>query len=140
MKLRNAHPLFTDEQVKAVFEFVRLSGCENLTLSVRKTNRRWGGLAFLGRRRLACRVSARPQQFPLFYRPYQYGQLKGHCYWIASPLELLVVIMAHEARHFWQHSNRYHRGYVWGGRGKYSEVDTDSYAVKMLRAWRRNRT
>ena len=137
MKLRNTHPLFTDEQIKAVFEFVRLPGCENLTLQIKPAKRLYSGRAYLGQRRLLAKAHHTPRGYPMFYRPYQYGQLRGHKYWIASALELLVVIMAHEARHFWQHAKGNHGGYIWGGRGKYSEIDTDCYAIKMLRAWRR---
>ncbi len=55
---------------------------------------------------------------------------------IGSRLEALVVVMAHELRHLWQH--RVPKGRrVWGSRGRYSERDADAYALKMLRRFRR---
>lgn len=55
---------------------------------------------------------------------------------LASQLEALVYIMAHELRHLWQ--RRVPKGRrVWGSRGQYSERDADAYAIRMLRRWRR---
>jgi hypothetical protein len=77
-------------------------------------------------------------KFPMFYHPYQYGQNKGKRWWIASRIELLVVIAAHELRHCWQSKARNKAGYAWGARGRYSEVDTEAFALRKLRDWRRS--
>jgi len=45
--------------------------------------------------------------------------------------------MAHELRHLWQAKAKNKRGYFWGGRGKFSEIDTESYAIQCLRKWRK---
>lgn len=56
--------------------------------------------------------------------------------WLRDQTEALVYLCAHELRHLWQ--GRVPRGRrVWGARGQYSERDTDAYAIRMLRAWRR---
>lgn len=58
--------------------------------------------------------------------------------YLASRLDALVYLAAHELRHLWQ--AKVTHGYrVWGARGKFSERDADAYAIKMLRAWRRGR-
>lgn len=77
------------------------------------------------------------EKFPRKLLTYQYGQLKGRRYYLASRTEALVYLIAHELRHLWQAKGKARRGYVWGSRGRYSEIDTESYAIKMLRAWRR---
>lgn len=70
----------------------------------------------LGRRRQACR-----------------GYMPGECF---TEHEDLVDIIAHELRHLWQ--RRVPRGRrVWGARGQYSERDTDAYAIRVTRRWRR---
>lgn len=51
-------------------------------------------------------------------------------------VEALVFIAAHELRHLWQAKVKRGRR-VWGARGQYSERDCDAYAIRMLRAWRR---
>lgn len=82
-------------------------------------------------------------RFPVACEPYQYAQHKGRRYIIATRLEALVYITAHELRHLWQaaqHSDkrksaplsRFH-----GGTGKFSEIDTESYAIHTLRRWRK---
>jgi hypothetical protein len=73
-----------------------------------------------------------------YYVPYQYGQHKGRKWWTSGWIERLVLIMAHELRHLWQGKTTSRRGYVWGARGRYSEVDTEAYALRKLREWRRS--
>jgi hypothetical protein len=56
--------------------------------------------------------------------------------YLATRLECLVFLAAHELRHLWQAKvKKGHR--VWGARGQYSEKDADAYAIRMLRAWRK---
>jgi hypothetical protein len=76
--------------------------------------------------------------YPFVMQPYQRGQLRGRRYYIANRLECLVWIMAHELRHLWQAKNKTRRGKAFGARGQFSEIDTESYAIRMLRAWRKH--
>jgi hypothetical protein len=55
---------------------------------------------------------------------------------IGSREEAIVVILAHELRHLWQHKVKRGRR-VWGARGQFSERDADAYALHKLREWRR---
>lgn len=83
-------------------------------------------------------------RFPCFIRPYQYAQHKGKRYWLATRTEALVYVAAHELRHLWQaaqHSDKRKSKplprFPGGGRGKLSEIDTEAFAIHMLREWRR---
>lgn len=67
---------------------------------------------------------------------YQRAQLKGRRYYVANRVECLVHVAAHEIRHLWQDKYR-HAGRYPGGRGVFSEVDTESFAIHILRAWRK---
>lgn len=72
-------------------------------------------------------------------RMVQYpGKKTAPRYWVGDRIEGLVMVMAHELRHLWQAKQRNRRGYVPMTRGKFSEVDAEGYALRMLRAWRRN--
>jgi len=82
-------------------------------------------------------------RFPCTIEPYQLAQHKGRRVVISSRNEALVYIAAHELRHLWQAARHddsrkakllplYH-----GAHGKFSEVDTESYALHMLRGWRK---
>ena len=71
------------------------------------------------------------------YIPYQYGQFKkGKTYWVYSRTELLVVIASHELMHVRQAKGKPH-GRVWGARGQYSEIETEAYAIRKLREFRK---
>lgn len=77
--------------------------------------------------------------YPLMLSPYQRGQLRGKRYYIANRIEHLVYIVAHELRHLWQaKGGSRRRGMAHGARGQFSEIDTESFAIRMLRAWRRH--
>jgi hypothetical protein len=76
--------------------------------------------------------------------PYQYKHHRGKRYVLATRAEALVYLAAHELRHLWQAAQstdrrksaplpRYH-----GSKGKFSEVDTEAFAIHMLREWRKN--
>lgn len=136
MKIRNTNNLLSIEEVRRLFEFVRLPGCEKVTIKTKNTRHTYGGRAMLSDRVLVAKVNSNPAKYPCFLEPYQYGQLKGHKYWVANPVEAMLYILAHEARHFWQHGMKNRRGYAWGSRGRYSEIDAEAYAIRMLRKWR----
>ena len=75
------------------------------------------------------------RRFPCTVAPYQYAQHKGRRYVLANRIEALVYIAAHELRHLFQAKclwPRYH-----GSKGRFSEVDTEAYAIHMLRQWRK---
>jgi len=61
------------------------------------------------------------------------GYLSYKCYGVE---EWLVHILAHEIRHHWQSKHKRRIGYK-SKRGKYSERDADTYAIKKVREWRR---
>ena len=78
---------------------------------------------------------------PILSEPYQYAQHKGRKFLVGDRIEALVYIAAHELRHMWQehgkHKNApFPEGYVRNSRGGMSEVDTEAYALHMLRRWR----
>lgn len=77
----------------------------------------------------------RADQFPAPpCAPHRAGYLPRP--WLASQVEALVYLAAHELRHLWQ--ARIPKGRrVFGARGQYSERDADAYAIRMLRQWRR---
>jgi hypothetical protein len=83
------------------------------------------------------------RRFPATVTPYQYGQHKGRRYLISNRTEALVYIAAHELRHLWQAArlcdDRKSRALMLahGAHGKFSEIDTEAFAIHMLRAWRR---
>jgi len=99
--------------------------------------------SWLGSAHQATAVKVSKRRFPAFVQPYQYAHHKGKRYVLANRIEALVYLAAHELRHLWQAArwkdNRksanlpmYH-----GSRGKFSEVDTEGFAITMLREWRR---
>lgn len=80
----------------------------------------------------------RKPSYPTQLRTYQIGQLKGRRYYIANEIEALVYLAAHELRHLWQHKTGKRRsGMAFGARGIASEIDTESFAIRKLREWRR---
>ncbi len=82
-------------------------------------------------------------RFPATITPYQYAHHKGKRYALCTRLEALVYITAHELRHLWQAAQSSDKRKsanlprYFGSRGKFSEIDTESYAIHMLRAWRK---
>lgn len=75
--------------------------------------------------------------FPCKLLTYQIGHLKGRRYWLADRIEALVYLIAHELRHLWQAKMKNKKGYYPKSRGRFSEIDTEGYAITMLRAWRK---
>jgi hypothetical protein len=126
-----------DELVWEIIRFVcppRTSG-----IHIKLHNSRWSYSGRAGGHGCLVKFNTKHLKFPSFYRPYQYGQNKGKRWWVASGTEMLVILFAHELRHCWQSLPRANRkGYAWGARGRYSEVDTEAYALRKLREWRRS--
>lgn len=82
-------------------------------------------------------VKRKRKSFPRKLRTYQIGHLKGKRYWLADQTECLVYILAHELRHLWQAKAKNKSGYYPKSRGRFSEIDTEGYAITMLRKWRK---
>jgi hypothetical protein len=75
--------------------------------------------------------------YPKRLHTYQIGHLKGRRYWIANQIEALVYVLAHELRHIWQAKMKNKKGYYPKSRGRFSEIDTEGFAITKLRAWRK---
>lgn len=71
--------------------------------------------------------------------PYTRQKLYGEGYAklrLQDPLEALVYVLGHEWRHLWQFWNP-DLPRMNGGRGVFSEVDADAYAMICLHEWRK---
>jgi hypothetical protein len=99
--------------------------------------------SWLGTAHQATAVKVSKRRFPTFVQPYQYAHHKNKRYVLRNRTEALVYLAAHELRHLWQAARlrddrksanlpMYH-----GSRGKFSEVDTEGFAITMLREYRR---
>jgi hypothetical protein len=163
MRLRNTSGL-PDQLVREVIRFVRPAGISKFDIMVKRSDKVFGGMSYS--QGSGYHMTADPfvtvrvgdaEKFPFFVRgdradhpggavtTYFDGrpakvskpQTKGYLTvgWLFGRTEALVMVMAHELRHQWQRTHS--RGRVWGARGKFSERDADAYAIRMLRAWRR---
>ncbi len=135
MKLKNYTSIYND-LLREIIRFVTPSGVTNINIQVRNSSNTNGGAAWVGGRRVGLRFET-AKRYPNFIHPYQRGQLNGKKWWCASLTERVVYIAAHELRHMWQKKAKTKAGYVWGSRGRYSEIDADSYAIRKVREWRR---
>lgn len=148
MRLSNSTTI-PNATVKAVIRAVRPSWIANFDVMLR--NKKSGrsivaGMAYTEGSAyhatpqpfIVCRV-APEGYYPALITPYQYGQHKGlngkRTRWVRDRVDALAYILAHELRHLWQ-AGKPTRGYCWGSRGQFSEVDTEAFALKMLRKWR----
>lgn len=150
MKLLNRAKISND-LIRAIIRFVRPPGIKNFTVIVSTTKRSYRGRGGYGRIRVWVNEKLK---FPRKLHTYQYGQLKarytkpdkdgcirqlkGRRYYLASLTELLIYIIAHELIHTRQGQKGALRGRVWGARGRYSEIETESYAIRKLREFRRS--
>lgn len=161
MRLRNTTDI-PNEVARQVIKFVMPSGVTNVDVMLKNSANHYGGMAYINgtsyhgnnRKLVTVRIGGEYRrtgsfkrigfpkvvrqfkQFPFMLTPYQYGQHKGRKVWIANRIEMLVYIAAHELRHIWQGKAKNKSGYAWGSRGRYSEIDTEAYALRMLRRWR----
>lgn len=129
--------------VKDILKFVTPENIKPVEFTVTVTNASYSLRGrYMGYRqpRVLARVAKRfkPHRIAL----YQDAQNKGKKLAVTSKVEALVYILAHEMRHLWQHHgsvqhSSFPTGYAKNARGRFSEVDTESYAVNRLRAWRR---
>jgi hypothetical protein len=131
---------FTRAEIAEAIRHARPAGLRHFLVEVTDTRTCLArGRAWPESNRVLVRVNRRGK-FPMTGARKGKQREKGSGYmvwpWFASDMEVLVYIMAHELRHIWQ--AQVPRGYrVWGARGQYSERDTDAYAWKCLRSYRR---
>jgi hypothetical protein len=127
--------------VRRIIRFVMPDNVDSKlpTIWVKSTSHGYAG-RYYGYRRphIVIKVG---KQFPRRLSLYQYGQNKGKRHFLASREEALVYVAAHECRHFAQQYGKHRNcafplGYVRNARGRFSEIDTEAYAVHKLRAWR----
>jgi hypothetical protein len=130
----------TEVPNELVWEIIRFVQPPATTgVRIRLHNSSWDYSGHAAGHRCLVKITPDKEIFPRFYKPYQYGPQKGKKWWVASHTEMLVILFAHELRHCWQSLRRANRkGYAWGARGRYSEVDTEAYALGKLRQWRRS--
>jgi hypothetical protein len=142
----------SNKLIRAIVRFTRPPGIKGFKVQVSATKGQYHGRGGPGRIRVWINVK---QKFPRRVMMYQYGQLKarwtkpdpvtgvmrqlkGRRYYLASLTECLIYIIAHELMHVRQGQKGSLRGRVWGARGRYSEIETESYAIRKLREYRQN--
>jgi hypothetical protein len=123
------------EVIRDAVRFARPPGIKKFRVEVRnKSGSCWGGWGDRSGCLIRLNTNAR---YPRITRTYQYGQLKGRRYYLASLAEALIYLLAHELTHTRQGQRGRIRGRVWGARGRYSEIETESYAIRKVREWRK---
>jgi hypothetical protein len=71
-------------------------------------------------------------------KPGSYAHRGYISHWLLTREECLIHVLAHEMRHVWQINHKH--GWVQGSKGSsFSEKDSDAFAIKVVRAWRRTR-
>lgn len=141
--------------IAAIVRFARPPGIRKFEVVVKKmkeTVRPGVYKGHGGRRGITVWIDAKAK-FPRDLYVYQYGQLKqkwgrkdkhgcvhrlkGRRYYLASLTEALIYLFAHELMHTKQGQRGNVRGRVWGARGRFSEIETESYAIRKLREYRK---
>lgn len=150
-RLRNTSGI-PDATVKGIVDWIaRRLGITQFDVEFRSSSSTIVGRAYIqgsrsyhGNRRPFVVLRIGTDILPATITPYQYAQHKGKRYVLANRIEALVYLAAHELRHLWQAARwtdrrksaalpMYH-----GSKEKFSEVDTQAFAISMLREWRRN--
>jgi hypothetical protein len=121
--------------IRAIIDFVRPPGIKGFRVQISNTKGHYRGIG--GGCRIRVWINTK-QRFPRKLTTYQYGQLKGKRYYLASLTECLIYVIAHELVHVRQGQKGALRGRVWGARGRYSEIETESYAIRKLREFRKS--
>jgi hypothetical protein len=141
-RLRNTTDI-PDWLVKSVEEFVMPpGGVGAYDIELRNSGGRFAGAAY--HKGSGYHTTARPfivlrvgSGFPcgprIKFRP---GYLPTPA--LASKVEAMVYVYAHELRHLWQARVKKGRR-VWGARGQFSERDADAWGIHCLRRWRREK-
>lgn len=147
MKIRN-NTQISNDLIREIISFVRPSGIKNFDVMIKNSNNKHTG--YYGRAYpkgcISYHRTANPfivvqvplgKEYPRKLSTYQYGQLKGRRYYITNEAEDMVYVISHELRHIWQGKTKNKAGYFWRSRGRYSEIDTESYAIRKIREWRK---
>lgn len=141
------------EVIRDIIRLVRPPGIGGFHVIATKCSGSWRGCA--NGRGVTIRFDATRAYKPKRLWMYQYGQLrpnwskpdpvtgriyqlKGRRYYVSGFLESLIYLMAHELMHVRQGQKGGLRGRVWGARGRYSEIETEAYAIRKLREWRKS--
>ena len=140
MRVKNTTNI-PDKLIREIIAFTRPSGISNFDVMV-KNGEYLAGRAYTQGSRyhatrdkfIVCRVPEKG--YPKKFSTYQYVHLKGKRYYHSNRIEAVVYLMAHELRHLWQAKSKNKSGYAFGSRGRFSEIDTESYAINKLRQWR----
>lgn len=87
------------------------------------------------------KISIRIPRWERLVKPYtgagSFTTGRGYIPWVSITYEeSLVAVVAHELRHLAQHLNPTLYKRTPYARGQYSEIDCDTYANKMILAWR----
>lgn len=135
MKIRN-HSSISTEFLREAIRFARPPGIRKFTVTAKDHKWFWKGWGNSSGALVCLNIKAK---FPKRHWTYQYGQLRGRRYYFANWQEALIYLLAHELMHTKQGQFGRIRGRVWGARGRYSEIETDSYAIRKLREWRKLR-
>lgn len=155
-----------NELIREIIKFVRPSGISNFDVMVKNSGDKYiAGTAYTQGNNtyhatnhpfVVCRIPTGKDKiiygfkgskdnpvtwvekhYPMMQSVYQYAHLKGKRYYIANKTEALVYVLAHELRHLWQAKTKNKSGYYPKSRGRFSEIDTEGYAITKLRAWRK---
>jgi hypothetical protein len=137
MTIDNKSSIPTDV-IKAAVNFVKPSGIKGFKVTVRDSKTWWMFRGHGNGLGITARINPK-FKYPYRLHTYQRGQLKGRRYYLSSLTEALIYLLAHELMHTKQGQRHGKRRYkkVWGARGKYSEIETESYAIRKLREYRR---
>ncbi len=140
MKLKNTTNV-PESLLREVISFVCPSTVTNYSIWFKRAGGGKGvffaGSAWRERAHIVCRI-------PVYHKlakPYtgagSFTTGRGYRPWVAKTYEeSLVALVAHEFRHLAQHLNPTLYKRTPYARGQYSEVDCDTYANKMILAWR----
>ena len=123
-----------NEVIRDAVRFARPAGIKRFRVTIVNSKRRWGGWGCKYGVKIRINTQAK---YPCIFKTYQYAQLRGRRYYLGSLIECLIYLLAHELTHTKQGQRGNCRGRVWGARGRYSEIETESYAIRKLREWRR---
>lgn len=166
MKITNTTNL-DNELIRDIIRFVRPSGITNFDVMIKNSgDRHIAGRAYVSGKCsyhatnspfVVCRIPTGKDKvihgfkgsrdnpvtwiekhYPQRLFTYQIGHLKGKRYYIANRTEALVYVISHELRHLWQGKAKNKAGYYPKSKGRYSEIDTEGYAITMLRKWRKS--
>lgn len=132
---------YTNAQLREFIDFCRPHNIANFDVLFTNSSGMFVGRAYLEGSKyhdtvcpfVIVRITKNEKAFPYFV---ERKKGKGYLsYLLLSRTECLIHVLAHELRHLWQ--SKHKRGRVFGARGRQSERETDAYAIRKVREWRR---